>query len=310
MRSAAKVPGDQVEGLPPGLSQRPLAEEDAPAVYAVMAAQQRHDLGRVDIELADIVGDWQRPSFDIGASTVGVLDNERLVGYAEVGLAGRGDAAVDPAYGGRGLGTALARWMQRRARVLGHAEIGMPVPQGSPGDRLLAALGYRVRWTSWVLQLPEGARIASRPLPPGYAVREARPEEYPAVHRVVEDAFLEWSRRDPEDYADFEAETIRRPGAEPWNIRVVVAPDGAVVATAVVVLSDAGEGYVSRLATRADHRHRGLAQALLVDSFAAARDHGAVRSGLSTDSRTGALDLYLKVGMEVTDVWVNRGIAV
>ena len=35
----------------------------------------------------------------------------------------------------------------------------MPVPQGSPGDRLLKPLGFHVRWTSWVLTLPEGATI-------------------------------------------------------------------------------------------------------------------------------------------------------
>jgi len=39
------------------------------------------------------------------------------------------------------------------------------VPEGSTGDRLLAALGYRVRWTSWVLKLPPGATIVERPLP-------------------------------------------------------------------------------------------------------------------------------------------------
>ena len=57
-----------------------------------------------------------------------------------------------------------------------------------------------------------------------------------------------------------------------------------------------------------DQRNRGLAQALLVDSFAATRAHGTTTSELSTDSRTGALGLYEKVGMTVTHVWVNRGI--
>ncbi len=61
--------------------------------------------------------------------------------------------------------------------------------------------------------------------------------------------------------------------------------------------------YVDRLAVRRDRRGIGLARALLVDSFAAARAHGATRSELSTDSRTGALGLYEKVGMEVTSVW-------
>ena len=39
-----------------------------------------------------------------------------------------------------------------------------------------------------------------------------------------------------------------------------------------------------------------------------AREHGAVRSELSTDSRTGALDLYLGLGMRVEDDWVNLGV--
>jgi mycothiol synthase len=66
------------------------------------------------------------------------------------------------------------------------------------------------------------------------------------------------------------------------------------------------EAFISQLAVRRGQRHQGLAQALLVDAFARGREHGAKRSALSTDSRTGALTLYQKVGMEVGDVWVNR----
>jgi ribosomal protein S18 acetylase RimI-like enzyme len=68
--------------------------------------------------------------------------------------------------------------------------------------------------------------------------------------------------------------------------------------------------YIARLATRKDQRGRGLAQAILVDAFAIAAEHGAVRSELSTDSRTGALGLYEKVGMRVTSTWLSRAIEV
>jgi GNAT superfamily N-acetyltransferase len=74
------------------------------------------------------------------------------------------------------------------------------------------------------------------------------------------------------------------------------------------VSDDGATAYVDRLAVRRDQRNRGLAQALLVDCFALARDHGTTRSELSTDSRTGALGLYERVGMVPTSVWVNRGI--
>ena len=186
----------------------------------------------------------------------------------------------------------------------------MPVPQGSPADRLLEHLGYHVRWTSWVLRLPEGASIPARDLPEGYAIRTAGPDDLRAAHDVLEDAFLEWSVRDREPYEDFAASTAGRPGFEPWNLRVALDPGGAVVGVSLVLVSDDGRtGYVDRLAVRRDQRNRGLAQALLVDSFAQARAHGTTTSELSTDSRTGALPLYERVGMQTESIWVNRAIS-
>jgi GNAT superfamily N-acetyltransferase len=295
--------------LPQGLSTRPLRTSDARAVFELMAAQEQEDIGEVAIEEADIVSDWAKPSHDLGARSIGVLDGDTLVGYAELMGVDRGDTAVLPSYRGRGIGTWLAHWLQDLGRRLGSPVIGMPIPEGSPGDRLLEALGYRVRWTSWVLKLPEGASIPERELPPGYVVRAAEPGELRAAHDVLEDAFLEWSVRDRESFEDFEAATSGRPGFEPWNLRVAVDADGQVVGVSVVLVSDDGAtGFVDRLAVRRDQRNRGLAQALLVDSFAQARAHGATTSELSTDSRTGALGLYERVGMVTTSVWVNRGI--
>lgn len=294
--------------LPRGLTHRPLTHADASGVFELMAAEQQQVLGRVDIELADIIGDWARPSYELGTQSVGVLDGDRLVGYAEVVGQGRGDAAVHPGHHGRGIGTWLAHWMQERAREQGQTEIGMPVPAGSPGEALLTGLGYHVRWDSWVLVMPEGREIEDRPLPPGHTLRLAETEEdRRTLHHLVEDAFLEWSARDKEPFADWIAGVVDRPGFEPWNLRMVVDPSGEVVGGVHVVLSEE-TGFVSKLAVRRDRRRQGLAQALLVDAFRAARDHGATRSELSTDSRTGALGLYLGIGMTVDGTWVNLGI--
>ncbi|KQW47713.1 GCN5 family acetyltransferase [Nocardioides sp. Root1257] len=294
--------------LPDGLSGRPLVMSDSAAVVEVMAAQELHDTGEVAIEEADIISDWQRPSYDVSAGTLGVFDGDRLVAYAEHMGADRGDAAVHPDHRGRGIGTALAAWMQDRARAAGASEVGMPVPRGSAGDRLLEALGYRVRWESWVLQLPEGTTVPERALPPGYSIREATPDDYAACWTVLEDAFLEWSVREREPFDDFLARTVQRPGFESWNLRLVVDADGEAVG-ATTVYPYGTEGYIDRLATRKDQRGQGIAQAMLVDAFAVAREHGATTSGLNTDSRTGALGLYEKVGMHVTQTWVNRAIA-
>ncbi|HET6560330.1 MAG TPA: GNAT family N-acetyltransferase [Marmoricola sp.] len=294
--------------LPEGLTSRPLQLSDARAVYEVMAAQELHDIGEVAIEEADIVGDWQRPSHDVPASTIGVFDEDRLVAYAEVAAAWHGDAAVHPDYRGRGLGTALAHWTQELARERGGTVFGMPVPVGSDGDRLLESMGYFVRWHSWVLQLPEGKEVEAQPLPIGYAIRSAVTEEDQlAAFEVIEDAFLEWSERERQTFEDFAARAMLRPGFQPWNLRIAVGPAGLVVGACHVQLAD-GCGYVSQIAVRKDRRGLGLARSLLADAFGLARDHGATRSELATDSRTGALGLYEKVGMVVTSSWVHRAV--
>jgi len=301
--------GDGRPVLPDGLTTRPLQRSDSRAVFELMAAQEREDIGHVSIEESDIVSDWARPSHDLAGRSIGVFDGEALVAYAELMGKDRADTSVLPSHRGRGIGTWLAGWLQELGRSIGSTVVGMPVPQGSPGDRLLEELGFHVRWTSWVLKLPAGATIPSRDLPAGYTIRAAEPDDLPAAHDVLEDAFLEWSVRDRESFEDFVASTTGRPGYEPWNLRIVLDPQGDVVGVSVVLVSDEGTtGYVDKLAVRKDQRNRGLAQALLVDSFEQARAHGTTTSELSTDSRTGALGLYERVGMVVDSVWVNRGI--
>lgn len=83
----------------PGWEGRALRFADAAAVATIMAASELHDTGEVAIEEADIVGDWQRPSFDVEASTVGVFTpTGELAAYAEYPGGDRYDATVHPAF--------------------------------------------------------------------------------------------------------------------------------------------------------------------------------------------------------------------
>lgn len=291
--------------LPDGLWARPLTPRDAATVTALVAAQELADVGGVGTEEADLVADWQHPGYDVSACSVGVFAGDRLVAYAELG-GERAEAAVHPDHRGRGLGTALAAWLQELARRHGRTTLRLAMPEGSPGDLLLARLGFEVDWTIWSLRLPAGATVPSRALPEGYAVRAAAEDEHAACWTVTEEAFAEWSGRDLATFAEWASAVTARPGFEPWHLRVVTDPTGEVVAVAVLQMSP-GVGYVSRLATRRDQRGLGLAQVLLVDCFARATERGATTCELSTDTRTGALGLYEKVGMRVASTWVVRG---
>jgi GNAT superfamily N-acetyltransferase len=288
--------------LPQGLTSRPLTLDDAEAVTALITAEELHDVGAVDVDLDDVVSEWQRPSYDIATSSLGIFDGDRLVAYADLVHPDFGYTGVLPDERGRGFGSALADWLEALARSRGAELLSNQVPQDGPAYRLLVARGYRERWTAWDLELPEGAEIAAQPLPDGYAIREARPDEHRLFYEVIEDAFSEWRPRG--SLEDFAAMVWGRPGHQPWNLRVCTAPDGTVAgATHVHLTGDAG--YVARIAVRKDRRGLGLGGAMLADAFTLTRQHGAVRCYLATDSRTGALALYEKVGMRVSSAWVN-----
>lgn len=295
--------------LPEGLTSRPLGLDDAEAVANLIRAEEAADVGEPETTVADILGDWQRPAADLSTSTVGVHDGSTLVAYGEV----VGDAevytAVHPDHRGRGIGTALAAWAADTARAKGYQRVGSQVPVGGPADRLMTELGYEQRWVAWNLELPEGAEIVGQPLPDGYAIRDAEESEFAAAYALVEDAFTEWEGRERQTIDDFGSRVWGRPGFEPWNLRVVADPEGVLVGATHLHLDDA-VGYLARIAVRADRRGLGLARGMLAEAFTLARANGAVRCYLSTDSRTGALGLYEKVGMVVSSQWVNRALVV
>jgi GNAT superfamily N-acetyltransferase len=293
--------------VPPGTHARALTLADVDPVFDVLAAAEVEDAGLLALERSDIEADWSRPSTDLARDTVGLFDDDRLLGMAEVSSGGRrAEAAVAPGHRGRGLGGWLAGWAEARASELGAARVGQTVPEASSPHRFLDERGYRLAHTSWVLELPPGAAVPHRDVPEGYRVRTADTDVlHRGAHAVIDTAFGEWSDRSGQTFEDWAAGTVRRSDFAAWMLRVVEDPSGSVVGACFTRVDSSGCAFVGQLGVDRAHRGRGVAQALLADGFANARARGAERSELSTDSRTGALDLYLKVGMRVFATWVH-----
>ena len=291
---------------PAGLTARPLTPADLDDVYAVYAADEVADAGHLALEPEDLAGDWSRPSFDLAQDSIGLFEDGHVVAAAEVTRGGsRAEGAVHPDVRGRGIGSWLVDWTESRARDHGAVTVGQSTPEGSAAQRLLLDRGYRLGHTSWVLQLPGGREVPERTLPPGYTLGHCPDAQRElSAYEVIQEAFCEWEGRERETYEDWAATTVRRPGTQPWQLRVV-EHGGSVVGASFTILDMQGTGYLHQLAVDRRHRGRGLAQAMLADAFERAREEGATHSELSTDSRTGALDLYRKVGMEVTQTWTH-----
>jgi ribosomal protein S18 acetylase RimI-like enzyme len=135
------------------------------------------------------------------------------------------------------------------------------------------------------------------PRPPGRVeLRAYRTGDGDELLATFEEAFSEFGDRLPSTLATWRAATIGREGFEPDDM--VVATEGDRIVGGAFLL-DADEIWVDKLAVHRDHRHRGIARALLQTAFQRSFDRGYDHTSLSTDSNTGALTLYERIGMTV-----------
>jgi mycothiol synthase len=286
--------------LPAGLTARPATMDDLDAVVELVRACEEHDTGRVELDPEDLVADWRRSGFDLTTMSVAVFDRGTLAAQADV-FQGRGEVNIDPAQRGRGIGTALLPWLHAVADRQGPT-LRQYAHDSDTGRRaFLLRHGYEEYYTAWVLAISLDDGIAPPLLPDGIAFRDFRPGvDDRETYQVIEDAFSEWGGREPTSFEDWVGSTIGRDSFEASNMLLAVDETTEEI-VGVVFLIDYGidDGWIQQVATKATHRHRGIARALLHRAFQVYGERAKKTVELSTDSRTGALGLYEKVGMRV-----------
>ena len=228
------------------------------------------------IEEADIVGDWSRPSPSTSPSPDDRHPRRRPAGRVRRGRPpDRCDAAVHPEYRGRGIGTALAALdagQRPRARVRGDRDAGARRARPATGCSRRSATGSAGpaggSSCSKAPTIPERAapRGVRRPRgrPGGVPSRSGRSRRTPSSNGPVRD------RRDVRGLAG------RGDAAGPASSRGRSGSSRTrpVRSSAIANVHDLPARPRRRLHRRGsrpgkDQRHRGLAQALLVDAFAA-----------------------------------------
>lgn len=288
-----------VTRLPEGLTARPASLDDVDVMTALIAAVELDVDGVAEIAREDLVVDFGRSGFDPESDSLLVFEAEMLVACAEI-WRGRAEVDVHPAYRGRGIGAALLAWTEERAREVGWPTAGQTIADANTAAiELFRRNAYAPRWTSWILEIrldeepaleaavPEGIRI--RAFEPGRDDRDA--------FRLIDDAFNEWPDRDePWPYEDWSTLVVHHP-LFVADVSCLAYDGDDLVGAALCFDYPGEEGWVQQLATKATHRRRGIARALLQEAFRGFHARGKATCGLTTDSRTGALALYEKVGM-------------
>jgi len=278
--------------------------DDLSAVTGLLAAGERQFFGESFIEEADVSNEWSRPGMDFAADTRGVFVDGALV--AAVELDQRNNVIVDvlSSHAGRGLGVGLADWAETVARDRGVESVNQFVASpDKAASRLLRARGYVPTYVDWVLRMDEGADLKRHELPRDVSIRGFTLRDGPSAHSVIEEAFADWEGRIPMSYEEWVHQNLKRDGTDPSNFRVATA--GEEVVGACVVHDGEGKAWVHQLAVCKDRRGQGIGQELLAETFEAGRHRGMPVGELSTDSRTGALGLYERLGMHTVAQFDN-----
>jgi mycothiol synthase len=292
--------------LPAGLVARPATEEDAEAILAFVGEAELADQGERWTDLDDIRSSWARPGFDLARDTLLVFEDATLAGGTEVSR-GYVDGYVHPAHRGRGIGGFLLDWAERRAVEAGHDRIGQSVPESLiEAHRLFESHGFARDRTAWVLTIDLDRPFDPPSLPDGIVLRDVVPGQERAVHAVIERAFNEWPDRLPTTFEDWSAFMLARSSYRPELLPVLLEGD-EIVGVALCLDGDPVDGWIQQVAVARPYRGRGLGRALLVHAFRRFQDMGKRTCSLGTDTRTGALGMYERVGMRVRHSYAHFG---
>ncbi|HZA05726.1 MAG TPA: GNAT family N-acetyltransferase [Propionibacteriaceae bacterium] len=287
----------------------PLSLHDIPALLGLFHRYDRRYFGEPLMEDDDLQAELAEPDLDLAADTLGLRTPDGvLVAGGFVTPRGLLEVKYAEGWDSPELQRRLVDFGEDRGRERGlDAVFQFLADADTEGAERLLGRGYRLAYTAWILRLDPETPIRGRELPPGYAVRPFTLDDAEATFAVVRDAFGEWDTAPERTFESWRAHTLGRPHVDPSAFRVATY-QGKVIGAAIV-FDSADEAWVAQLAVARPHRGRGVAQQLLADTYAAARSRGLSYAGLSTDTRTGALDLYRRLGMRVLFTLNNYNLA-
>ena len=291
------------EELVSGVVMRAATLEDVDAITAVAASAELAANGVVDIDREDVEAELSLASVEHGRHAVVAEADGTVIAWAVLEVErGAVYVDVDPEHRGRGIGSSLVDWIERSAREAGLSNVGQTRSDAETDAKaLLEARDWLPRWTSWMLEYLMGDDEPPAPeIPDGILLRDYElGADDRVVHQLVDEAFGEWEGRGAQSFEQWAGHTIRRETFDPTVSPLAVDGDEIVGAAMTLVYPNDDDGYVHQLAVKRTHRNRGIARALLQQTFLRFHRMGRRSVVLSTESRTGALSMYERVGMRV-----------
>ena len=310
-----------------GLERRPLDARQVGAWAALLAAAEAVDHQEEHVSEQDLIGYLDDPDADYPRGSVAVYDGDLMIAFgllfartaAEPVHEMRLSGTVHPGYRGRGVGTDLLTWAERAAGPLHQERFpgqpmsldGLYLARNSGAAELFSQHGYQPSRAFLRMSCDLTAGIAAGQVPAGVDIVGFTADRSEDARLVYNEAFRDhWGSTDftTESWRHFIGSQAFRPvysflayeGAVPLGLVLGHEYDSHAQATGQREL------HVPTVGTRRVGRSRGIATALLTASLRAATADGLVSASLSvdSDSPTGAVGLYERVGFTTQDTWI------
>ncbi len=305
--------------LSPDLKLRPVQWSDLePVAQLILDVCTADGDPTVSVTPEELAHEWKNPGFELEKDAwVVEATGGRVVGYEEFNerhahASLMGDGYVHPQYRGLGIGTALLRALEVRAREeieLAEPDLRVFIRNGmATGDtdacQMHEAEGYRPIRFSWHMEI----KLENAPHPPiwpaGIELRPFVREQHDyLVFEAHEEAFSDHWGHTPGTFEDWQ----HRSGREELDPTLwFIAWEGDRIAGYCLCRYRMETGWVGTLGVRRAWRKRGLGEALLLHSFGEFYRRGTKTIGLGVDAEnpTGATRLYKKAGMYVAAEYV------
>ncbi len=291
---------------------------DAQLICDLVNAVDCVELGFAEYSMAEVVEDL-RGTGDLARDSWLAFDGDRLVCYGAL-WDDYGNERIDVDQyvlpDAHDAGEHIVDLMTARAVELAAANGGteavvhLHLPPGSAmAGTALPSRGWTVVRHHHVLKGRVSTADAPE-APPGVTLRTAESEaDQRVVHQLLQESFAEHFDHQPQPY-DLWRRNVSADDID-WSLVWIASLAGADVGVLLGRNNKPDYGWVRSLGVLKQARGRGIARFLLRTAFAefARRGRDAVGLGVDTQNATGALQLYLGLGMTVhftADNWEFR----
>lgn len=303
---------------------RPARDGDQQAIAELMHICERAYLGREESSFSAtlewIHTTWQTRGFNLEAdSLVAVAANEQIAGYVTVWRSEHEPhrivawPRIHPDHRGKGLGTWMLRWAERRAR-----QIAATLPEeqeillfswvedvDQAAKEILAREQFLPERYWWQMEIQMEATPPTPTWPDGIRVRMFIPgQDEQRTHHALAESF---STNGDEPYSSFDEWLQFGVESESFDpaLWFLAVEDNDEIAGVILceLRTDSARGWISEVAVRPKWRKRGLGQALLYHAFGEFYQRNIYKCALVVDAAnpSGATRLYERAGMHASN---------